>query len=36
MYGATFGGRFLAISLATGRARVIWQDRQSTPPPLVR
>ena len=26
LYGATFGGNFLAISPATGRARVIWRE----------
>jgi len=26
LYGATFGGSFLAISPATGRTRVIWRD----------
>jgi hypothetical protein len=26
LYGATYGGSFLAISAATGRVRVIWQE----------
>jgi hypothetical protein len=27
LYGATYGGSFLAISAKTGRARLIWKDR---------
>ncbi len=27
LYGATYGGKFLAISPATGRGKVIWTER---------
>ncbi len=26
LYGATYGGSFLAISATTGRAKVIWKE----------